>query len=150
MGPHFEQGEPAHSHETNPARQGFGNALHKVGRGAAEKREDGLPVRIVAQGPQDLEDLRHSLHLVQHYEPPATAQDPFRGEAERLPVARLLQIEMLGRARPRVHELACDGGLADLACAEDGDGGRSQQPVAQSGQEARTRDSLYHIERSYD
>ena len=97
-GPHLEQGESAHSDESDPARQSFGHALHKVGRGAAEKREDGLPVRIVAQGPQDLEDLRHSLHLVQHYEPPAAAQNPFRCEAERLPVARLLQIEVLGRA----------------------------------------------------
>ena len=123
VGPHLKQGEPAHSDESDPARQGFGDALHKAGRGAAEKHEDGLPIRIVAQGPQDLEDLRQSLHLVQHDEPPAAAQNPFRREGERLPVARLLQIEVFGRARPCVHELARDGGLADLACAENGDRG---------------------------
>lgn len=69
---------------------------------------------MITDGPQFLEQIRHSLNLVEHHEALGTAEHSGRGQRQGLSFVGDLEIEVNGRARPITCHLPGQRGLSYL------------------------------------
>ena len=145
LGSHLVEREAAHVDERDAPGQGLGHAPDQVPGGAAQKQEDGLPLRVVADRAENLEELRDALHLVDHDQPLAASKEPLRSRAERLANGGHFQVVDRGGPRPRRHDLLGERRLADLPGAQEGGDRRPGESPECRVEKVLSGDRLSHI-----
>ena len=143
--PGLGERESAHVHEEDAPRQRLGHAPDQIPGGAAQQQEDRVPVPVVADRAQHLEQPRHPLHLVDDHQALAPAEQPLGGPGERRPGGGHLQVEDRGRPRPRGRHLSGQGRLAHLPGAQQGHHRGFGEPFGDRRQQIGARSRLLHI-----
>ncbi len=83
---------------------------------------------VVDHPAENLEQVRHPMHLVEHDEPGSLRSKIGVGVVEPSPVRGTLQVEVATAGWPGIRQVPRQGGLADLAWAEQGHRCRIGQP----------------------
>ena len=143
--PGLGEREAAHVHEEDAPRQRLGHAPDQIPGGAAQQQEDRVPVPVVTDRAQDLEQPRHPLHLVDDHQALAPAEQPLGGLGQRRPGRGHLQVEDRGRPRPRGRHLPGQGRLAHLPGAQQGDHRGFGQRLGDRRQQIGACNGLLHI-----
>ena len=133
------QREPAHLDEEHASGQRLGHPLDEVQRGAAEQQENGAAARIVANRPEQLEQRRLPLHLVNHDQALAVPKHSLRSGGQRFASGGNLQIENRGWIGPgRGHLPAPASSCRPAELPSRVTTGASESPVVRGGKQIRT------------
>ena len=109
---HIEAGE---LDKLDPAGKAFRDSLDNLRRGTAENQKASLILRAVDQHPQDLEQLRHFLDLIENGDPLEGAEHQF-GILQTAPIGLGFQIEI--ECRPALGKPAGQGCFPALPGAQ--------------------------------
>jgi hypothetical protein len=104
--------------KSNPARQGLGGLAEKFGRSAAEDEETGCYWTAVGKNPQEGEEVRPALYLVDDHKTPEIGKGK-PGIGKPCKVGRILQVEALPGGTSFFQDIHGKSCLSYLPCSQN-------------------------------
>jgi hypothetical protein len=114
--------------ESNPAGQGLRGLAEKFGRSAAEDEETGLSWTAVGKNPQEGEEVRPALYLIDDYKTPEIGKGKPR-ISKPCKIGRILEVEALPECAALFQDIHGKGCLSYLPGSQNGYDGKLSKQV---------------------